>query len=419
MDKVIILLLIASVMSFLIFIKMDKLLKISLIIHMLFMSLSVMNIYNLNYSPRYSILFILSCIVFFIFGYLIYEKIQLNLNIRHSNVGIEISFEKYITLTSVIIIPLLSFYAFKAISIYTGDVFVYNYRRMLFESGGELLFDYKIIFPIFELFIGGSIQIILIMSLCLFFFEGKKRFLLISILAILLYSVIYLGRFSIYRFILLFFLLYFVRDKYKVGKLLPILVCSVFSIVLISFSLFRGGVESVFYILLKYVIGYNTFSFNLFERYMSNADLINENSTLGVATLGSLAYFISLPFTWFTKYVTYMQSQSFLFQDDFIWLGVMDNLPIEANAFYTIYQEVYFDFGIISIPIFFFIGIFYSWVIFNARSGNKLFVFMSVYLSSLFIFGNLKNPLVMHSFVLPIFLFFMAFISMFFKRISR
>ncbi|WP_205352416.1 hypothetical protein, partial [Vibrio cholerae] len=194
---------------------------------------------------------------------------------------------------------------------------------------------------------------------------------------------------------------------------------SVFSIVLISFSLFRGGVESVFYILLKYVIGYNTFSFNLFERYMSNADLINENSTLGVATLGSFAYFISLPFTWFTKYVTYMQSQSFLFQDDFIWLGVMDNLPIEANAFYTIYQEVYFDFGIISIPIFFFIGIFYSWVIFNARSGNKLFVFMSVYLSSLFIFGNLKNPLVMHSFVLPIFLFFMAFISMFFKRISR
>ncbi|MBV1838981.1 O-antigen polymerase [Photobacterium ganghwense] len=385
-------------------VKMNKLLKFSLFTQLLFLSISVINIYDLSYSPTYSALLICACIMFLCIGHFTITTILTNTNTSTIEYSVtnDIQYEKVIKLLFLIIIMPLLFYALKAINIYTNVIPIYNYRRELFESGGGLLFEYKILFPVFELIVGGSIQIILLMSLYLFFFESKKKFIIIALLLTILHSVIFLGRFPLYRLVSLFFVFYLVSDKKQSGNIIPIVFLGSLTSALIIFSIYRGGVDEIFSVFLKYVVGYNTFSFNLFEYSVLNTDVINGESTLGLATFGSLGYFISLPITWFTSFETYMQSEVFYNQDDFIWLGFMDGVSIDANAFYTMYQEVFFDFGILSPLIFFFVGAIISWVDLKALTGSKIYIFLSIYISSIFLFGNLKNPLIMHSYVLPV-----------------
>lgn len=372
------------------------------------MFVASLNVFGASFYPYYSLIIFLLFIITF--------SLAINVGgVRSHNVAIRIDdyqckiIERFVIWVFIIIIPIMALVAFKSL-VLLQSYNIYEFRRAVFSTESGVLPAGFL--PIYTLFIGGLNKFASITSLYLFSIGKGKKYLLLPLLTTVLNCTISLGRFPIYEFTLLLFVCMFYQKKIKLRHSLFGLGALV---VLISFSVVRSGgyydLPSVFQ---KHVLGYHTYGFYLLEYKIKTTEVLVD-SWLGLASLGSFGYFATLPFTWVTDFVTYMQSNYFLLQDEFINVGTMTNGDgMMANAFYTILYEPYVDFGIFGI---FFLAIFLgllSRAMILEKQTKLIADIVLLFIGSILLSGIMKSSFIRHDVVIPVLTFMFFYFS--FKR---
>lgn len=356
---------------------------------------------ELRFPPRNSVFFIILCNISFILG-LIRNKTPLVINCRtlppENNT-------KIIGSISIILILIYVILAFKSI-IMLQSIPIYEYRRMIYQNPEELFFI-KQGLPIFQFLIEGLTLLLTIKGFYFLLFQNNKKIFIAIIIISLLSSIVFLGRYQLYRVALLFIFYFLIFEKNTNKKIVAIIIFLFFVILLFSFSLFRGhGVYGITEIFIKHILGYHTFGYHLFEKYLIEIELFDKKSWFGLASLGSFGYLLSKPFSLF-GFETYLQSLQFTSQDIFVNLGIVNwegvvHIEILANAFYTGFREIFTDFNYLSIIFFYPIGILcrycYKRFILNDCIGIQIIMLIMF----LFLFFGMKNPINRHEIIIPI-----------------
>ncbi|MEZ8257958.1 O-antigen polymerase [Vibrio cyclitrophicus] len=327
------------------------------------------------------------------------------------NINIENQYDflaKTSKLAYIIIIPVMSLLAFKSISL-LQTINIYDFRREVYSSSSGILPAGFL--PIYTLLIGGLYKFSLFTSIYLFI-NGRGRInLFLPVVTTLLSCVITLGRFPLYEITLILMLALYYKRMFN----LKILICGVFVfLALITFSIFRSGsYYGLSSIIQRHILGYHTYGFYLLEHKLTSIDLLND-SWLGMASSGSFGYFLTLPITWVSNFVSYMQSSYFLHQDQFVNVGsTFDGTAMYANAFYTLLYEPILDFGYLGVVMIgVLIGIVFRYFCVQ-ESRNVMAGIILLYTSSILIGGIMKSAFIRHDIILPTVLF--GFIFYLFK----
>ncbi|MGL1559683.1 O-antigen polymerase [Vibrio parahaemolyticus] len=312
--------------------------------------------------------------------------------------------EKLVKIIYFAIIPIMIIVAIKSI-ILLQSYNIYDFRREVFSSDSGVLPSGFL--PIYTLIIGGLSKFSLIVSIFLFSKGRGKKYVLLPFIVSVLSSVITLGRFPIYEFILLLVLSLYTERKITFKH---VIYGALGFTLLIGFSMYRsGGYYGLSEILQRHIIGYHTYGFYLLEYKIDSTNVLSD-SWLGLASTGSFGYFISLPFTWVSNFVTYMQSSYFLLQDDFVRVGsTMDGRPMLVNAFYTILYEPYLDFGFIGVLAQSLIIGFIIRVLTLSSKARIVSEAALIFIGSILISGIMKSPFIRHDIIIPCFLFFILY----------
>ncbi len=373
---------------------------------------AVANPLGLSYSPSSSIPFIVLSFLGFSIGYS-YAKGSLYVVNPEYLKNEENRHNRLVRSLLYILIPVFLFLSVKAFYLIQTTA-IYAYRREVYQNP-EMLFGYAPLFPIFQLVIEGGLLILILSSFYSYIFNGKKSLLVLALIISSLFSMIFLGRYPIYRLIIMmiFFSIGFNRNYKFLIRM--ILTCVILGGALISFSIFRGnGVYGVSEIFIKHVFGYHTFGYHLFESFLSEQkEGFLDNTWLGGASLGSFGYFIFKPFSFLLGFDTYLQSEDYISQDIFINLGVYEfsdasQMELLANAFYTIFREIYVDYSYLGIVFFIGIGVFSRYCFLRYKLGDIYGTVMLMYIVFIFLFLGMRNPILRHEVVLPaLYLIFM------------
>ncbi|MFA0712122.1 O-antigen polymerase [Vibrio splendidus] len=401
-------LIILSTAVFVNFVIKNRILIFSINWIMFWMFIASLNIFSASFYPYYSL------ILFWVFIMVISLMSSINIGTNHY-INTEIDekqckiIERFVNLVFFIIIPIMVVMAVKSLLL-LQNYNIYDFRRAVFSSESGILPTGFL--PIYTLVIGGLNKFSLIASLYLFSIGRGKRYLTLPLLTTILNSMISLGRFPIYEFSLLLFLCMFYQNKIKV-KHSFYGICTF--LILISFSIIRSGSYYDFSsVIQKHILGYHTYGFYLLEHKI-NTTTILVDSWLGLASLGSFGYFITLPLTWVTEFVTYMQSNYFLRQDDFINVGTMMNGDkMLANAFYTILYEPYNDFGIFGVVFLALILGLLSRTMILEKKSKLLADMILLFVGSILLSGIMKSSFIRHDVILPVLIF--MFFYLFFKK---
>lgn len=364
---------------------------------------STINPLELKFPPRNSIFFIILCNLSFILGF-IQNKTQLIRNSNDQRLNIEENI-KIIAPISIILIMIYIILSLKAI-VMMQNVPIYEYRRMIYQNPEELFFI-KQGLPIFQFLIEGLTLLLTIKGFYLLLFKKRKKIFMTVIIISILSSIVFLGRYQLYRVALLFIFYFLLFEKNKNKKLMAMIIFLFFVILLFSFSLFRGhGVYGITEIFIKHILGYHTFGYHLFEKYLIDIEFFDKHSWFGLASLGSFGYLISKPFSFF-GFETYLQSLQFTSQDVFINLGIVDwkniaHIEILANAFYTGFRELFTDFNYFSVILFYPIGILSRYCYKRFLLNDYIGIQCIMLIMFLILFFGMKNPFNRHEIIIPV-----------------
>ncbi|MGI9945972.1 O-antigen polymerase [Vibrio hyugaensis] len=275
-----------------------------------------------------------------------------------------------------------------------NDVNPYEYRRLVLGSeGSSPLFPFSSLIVVYRFIVSGCELLSVLIGIFLFVNTGKKRYVIAPFVCVLMSSVIFMGRFPIYRLFLLSCFMLSATGKIKIGKLLIISGGLLFLMVYISTV--RGGDTTTSQSLYAYLVGYHTYGFILFENHIINNDWNIGDSWFGTATFGSMSYLLAIPLYIMFGTKTYMQSD-YLNQDSFLYFGMSNKgFEVSINAFYTYLYEPFIDFGYIGVFVY---GCLTAFVVYRCRISKTLSSTISIMFISLLIsFGVFSNLLTSHA----------------------
>lgn len=369
------------------------------------LSISVINPFDLLSPPREAAFYILICNLCLLIGYVLKNRVDC------ARMGYYIELQDFLYKKKFFFIALIFsislFFSIKAILVILSSEIV-TYRRDVFKNP-EIVFGFHESLPIFQLLIMGGVLLSVLFSLHKYFCYGRKIGVIISLIMTSMISLIFLGRTELYQFFIMFILAFFIYKSDSLSKyFFKILFCSLASLsFFFVFSIFRNdGEMNVFDVITKHVIGYHSFGYNLFNIHIKSHIVDLDTSWFGLATLGSIGYFMSKPLLMIVGGETYLQSDLFLNQDAFVNLGVYKTGSVDVdfyeNAFYTLYVEIYNDFSWFGPLIFVFFGYFISFLIGERHKGNPYAAMLSILIVYFFIVSGMKNPLTAHTITLPI-----------------
>ncbi|WES66720.1 O-antigen polymerase [Superficieibacter sp. HKU1] len=348
--------------------------------------------------------FILSFIVVFITCYLI-AKAFYRTPLQKTNI-VNYKFIKILfVIVTCIYIPIL----YKSLVLMTNGN-IWEYRAKAFGSNDEasILFGNQNLRILYTIFIEGGVYFIQFAFLSLYLLTGKKSYLFKGFVLIFVMSIVMLGRSPIYYYALLVIFTIIYRSNGKLSLKVPILA-SILACVLFFLSAYRAGGEiTLSYFIDKYIVGYHLYGFSLFEKSGGANSFFATSSWFGQATLGSFSYLLLYPFSKILSInFLYFNSQEYLLKNSFIVLNNGD----EANAFYTIFYDMYQDFSwgapLIYGSIF---GIVYGIVYKKAMLRKDLNSFMLMLFFLNVTFGMIfRNPLATNGFV-GFFFYFLLYI---------
>ena len=285
------------------------------------------------------------------------------------------------------------------------NISIFKYRRIIL-SEPERLFGHPLVLPIFQLFIEGTLLLLMFASIFFFLQYKSKKLITIAVFISVLFSLIFLGRYHVYRIIVFSFICALVQlSSARLFKLLPYFIVLI-SIVIYGSILRSGGLFGIEEVLVKHVIGYHTFGYNLAETFLNEAPGLTERTWLGGATMATVFYFILKPFQFIFDFTTYLQSDDYYNQDIFRYMGTVlysnKQLDINVNAFYTLFADVWRDFGWLGIlffyPLGFIAGSSYKGLL-NKNFNQAIVYYIVAYV---FVFAQMKNPFVRHEMLIPL-----------------
>lgn len=373
---------------------------------------SVINPLKLNFSPTIIAIFVNFSTLFALIGYIVGSKYG-NFS-PTSRSSLHLIKKRTLNTYYLMCVPIsiLAYFSFKLLQ----NISIFKYRRMIL-SEPENLFGHPLILPIFQLFIEG-ILLLLLLSSIYFLLENKSKYLIIfSLIIAILFSVIFLGRYHIYRIIVVTFVFALVQLRSAhILKLFPSFAIMVF-IVVYGTVLRSGGLFGVQEIFIKHVIGYHTFGYNLAESYVISAENLIDRTWLGGSMIASIFYFLLKPLQYIYDFTTYLQSADYYEQDIFKYLGTIKysnkSLDLNANAFYTIFTDIWRDFSWLGVAFFFPIG-FLTGFSYRGLVQKNYYLAISYYIISyVFLFAQMKNPFVRHEMFIPM---FFAFFVLFMRK---
>lgn len=291
-------------------------------------------------------------------------------------------------------IPIVFYFSYRGISLLNeyGPV---GYRNSVYSRPGEpsLLFGSEYFEVLYNAIISPMILFSLFSSLTIFFYENNKKYLSLSFLLGFLDSIMMLGRFYLYIFIVLIIIGSILIKKNK------ILFAKIFSIVLVVFMF----IISITYVryqdldsevnIVDTVIKTHTVGFVLFDKELNNQNSdLNKNMTYGRATFGGIDWYINLILRRFIPdYQIALNSTS---RDEFIDVSTTTDDQL-FNAYYTLLYTVYSDFRMFGVICF---GAITGFMIrknhddFLMNKNPSSFVFFMI-MSYVFIFSIFNSPL--------------------------
>ncbi len=365
--------------------------------------ISVLNPLSLNYYPQDSFPYIYISVFLFILGNLTQKKTMINNNEAVNELE-DISLQKTALWISLIIGPIIIYFSVKAVSLITSMP-LYAYRRTVYTEP-ELLMGIKQLFPMFQLFVEGGLLLLLMISFQQAFYNGKKKLIIVSFIFACIFSIIFLGRYSIYRLLVLslLFSLSYSKDLKSLAK--TILASLIIGLILVGFSIYRSnGLFGVNQVFIKHILGYHSFGFSLFEYYMQNSPDYLDRTWFGTSVFGSFSYFLTKPLDLISNTGSYLTSQDFIDQDIFINLGSYSfnttSVELNANAFYMIFTDLFRDLSWFGVLIFYPLGKLATYLQDRVKLNDPIAMLGLMYLSFLIIFMIMKNPFVRHEVILP------------------
>jgi oligosaccharide repeat unit polymerase len=195
------------------------------------------------------------------------------------------------------------------------------------------------------------IAFILIGTVISMYYE-KYGLLIPSIILVMMYTIMQLGRFTLYHFLFFLIVSYFSINpgNMKINTNIMKVICLNMLIVALLFMIhpIRGeylSINSIFEVASQQVIDNHTVGFVLFDKEVNNDNsVINQKITLGLRSIGGVtALFEKLYRTIIdSNYATLAFYEGTMKEYDTI-IGYNEYGPKRANAFYTCLYSLYMD----------------------------------------------------------------------------
>ncbi|EMN0829003.1 oligosaccharide repeat unit polymerase [Providencia rettgeri] len=373
-------------------------------------SLSYIDPFSLGGISELTFIYVLYFLFVFCFFYIITLK-----KIHVKTISVEYSDRPVFYLYFIIIIIYL-FLLMKVMSILSHQN-IWEYRSKAFGSDTEtsILFGDQKIRLIYSILIEGAVYFLQFFFLSSFIKKKNYKFLFYGFIIVVLMSIVMLGRSPIYYYILMsiYAVLYLRKGYFSI--LVPIL-SSVAVLILFFLTEYRsGGTMDFSYFIDRYLFGYHLYGFNLFELEGGANHFLPDSLWYGQATLGSFSYFSLYPIAKvISPEILYYSSNEYLLKN----LGVILNNGSEANAFYTIFYDMFIDFAwlaplIYGIAFGFIYGIISKKTKANKNINNYMLYFFLLNISLGMIF---RNPIATNGFV-GFFIYYFIFNYLSIKKI--
>lgn len=333
--------------------------------------------------------------VYIINGRIYHEELY-----KFKNDVFENKIKKIFNKTYKIVLPIVSFFFFKAIFILATKG-VEGYRGLTFSDGDNegILFGNPYLEILYGLLISPYILFYLLVGVYLFIFKGEKKIFYVGSLLVFLESTMRLGRFGLYYILMMTFIAFILNSaKNKAIKTKFKKIILTFTLVL----LVVGGLrESNFgNVLYKSIFEYHTVGFTLLSNELDNpASKLNTNMSYGTGTIGGLDYVSTLIIRRFSP--TYDSQYSYMVKDHHLPIETgydKNGYPIYHNAFYTMLFTLYADgreFFVFFIPLI--IGGFSGFSYAKFKKTNYIFDFLIVlFFMFVFIFSLFQSMLQSH-----------------------
>lgn len=246
-------------------------------------------------------------------------------------------------------LSIMIFYSIKASVIISG-MNAWEYRELAFGTSEtkSILFGGAKARLIYSFLVEGAGYFVQYLSLSFFLIYRNTRYIFIGFIVALLSSYIMLGRSGIYYYMLMLIVTYFAVYGYRALLKIAFIVISI-SVVLFLLTSFRGGGITFIDFIYNYLIGYHTYGFTLLDNEVNFTNLLpSKGLWFGQATAGSFSYplFYLIEKT-LNLNILYFSSDTYLLKNEFVTL----QNGKEVNAFYTLYYDLYQDFGWFSVVI--------------------------------------------------------------------
>ena len=361
--------------------------------------ISIINPFNLYDVELITYFYLLLFIIFFSIGFLLVaRRIQSSKDDFESKIIVNKSIPIIINIfVSVILLYFL--FKYNSLLIILG---VLEARNIKFEIG--LLFSNTFEYLLFSVIISSIVYLSFLLS-TVNYLKNKKitGFFAISIINILLYSYIGLGRMAIFEtgiFLILAFIFskIFILFKLKIWHKISFLLLAIFAIGSImnittkrlNSTLTEKGIIDTLLFTLEQGAVYFTGPISAFNHFISLRVPENTGYTFGSSTFGGIDYFIGMVFS----YIGYPYQTANDKTGSFTQPAIQIGNDHTFNAFYTGLMNFYMDFGYFGIIVFSLIFGFTLGLIWNKylKNGNAYTLSLLIFICYTGIVSEYRLP---------------------------
>ncbi len=264
---------------------------------------------------------------------------------------LRMAFKLSASLCSVVLVILL----YKFIAIFIEDSGLIT-RQLLFGSADQdsVLFESKELALLYFVFIQSALRVAIVTGFALTFLTRQFKYLVIGNALCLVDSLLFLGRGALLEFVfqIIFFLLISHELRKKVARKIKTRIgVGVFSLIILGsvVGFVRGDTETVSLssFAKNQIVNYHTVGLVTLDQELADPQSrLNQNTTLGLATLGGIERLIVLVIRRFDKSIDSVSGQNGEYFAEFRVVGLADDgADMNYNAFATVFYTFLLDGG--------------------------------------------------------------------------
>lgn len=190
-------------------------------------------------------------------------------------------------------------------------------------------------------------------SLAIYFVTGRKRYLVLTSIMLLIYSIVLFSRIEMLIVLLSFFVAYCLVRKKSFGFYVKFsILCFLAVSLLFTFTYIRSGGESnLLDMLSQYVVNYHLYGLTIFALTIDESIVVDGiNRSYGLLTFPIISFFPEQLLSIFLgeRYIFPATEARGLMQE-MVTINLTDGNTLKTNAFYTSFYLFYNDFGVLGV----------------------------------------------------------------------